>query len=152
MLEEDSQKLQEKKNLLSNYLALRAEKYKGLAEDLNLKRKPIFFLEKTYFRNWLSGFIEAEGCFSARNAGTFSFAIGQNHEYFLLESLRTFFKIKAKICLKKKEPGFFMLETFNKESLLLIIQHLQLYPLLGEKAVQFEKFLQKFILFHNKKK
>jgi hypothetical protein len=35
-----------------------------------------------YFGRWLSGFIEAEGCFSVRKAGTYSFSIGQNNDLY----------------------------------------------------------------------
>jgi len=40
----------------------------------------------------LSGFIEAEGCFSIRANGHHSFSIGQNQDYFILEAIRNYFE------------------------------------------------------------
>lgn len=37
-----------------------------------------------YFKGWLSGFIEAEGCFSIRKYNNHSFSIGQNDDLYLI--------------------------------------------------------------------
>jgi LAGLIDADG endonuclease len=93
----------------------------------------------------LSGFIEAEGCFSTRSIGTSSFGIGQNNDLYLLELIRVFLEIPSKVRLVNQNKGgpFYMLETFNKESIHNIIKHLQNYPLLGEKSLSFRRFLSK---------
>jgi len=62
------------------------------------------FIIPTYYKYWLSGFIEAEGCFSlkydkrrAKSYGQFS--IGQNYDYYLIQSINKFFESNNKIQL-----------------------------------------------------
>jgi LAGLIDADG endonuclease len=62
------------------------------------------FIIPTYFKYWLSGFIEAEGCFSlkydkrrVKSYGQFS--IGQNYDYYLIHSINKFFESNNKIQL-----------------------------------------------------
>ena len=44
-----------------------------------------------YFDKWLAGFVEAEGCFSSRKAGNFSFSIAQKFDYYLIYAIRNFY-------------------------------------------------------------
>jgi hypothetical protein len=119
---------------IQTYLSTRGNKYD--------KFKPYSFTSMPfYFPIWLSGFIEAEGCFSTRSNGSSSFGIGQNNDLYLLELIRDFFFISSKVRLVKKGYPFYMLETFNKESIHNIIKHLQYFPLLGEKSLSFRFFL-----------
>lgn len=46
-----------------------------------------------YFSDWLGGFIEAEGSFSARVKGNYTFDISQNHDKYLIESIREFYNV-----------------------------------------------------------
>lgn len=45
-----------------------------------------------YWPIWLAGFIEAEGCFSYRKKGNYSFSIAQLNDYKLIELIRDYFK------------------------------------------------------------
>jgi cytochrome c oxidase subunit 1 len=94
-----------------------------------------------YFKAWLSGFIEAEGCFSIRKANNHSFSIGQNDDIYLIEAIKQYFEISNNI--RKPYDNFFFLEVYKKEILLNIISHCTKYPLLGEKLESLNKFKQK---------
>jgi hypothetical protein len=124
-------------------------------------------LSVSYFHAWLSGFIEAEGCFSIRQNGNHSFSIGQNNDKYLILAIKKYFhatnmirtpkktaaKIQTHSSPKKKESlcstsvytnPFYLLEIYRKESLMQIISHCKTYPLLGQKNVQFVEFVSAF--------
>jgi hypothetical protein len=91
-----------------------------------------------YFNEWLSGFIEAEGCFCLRKNKVHSFSIAQKNEKKLLEFIKTYFNIQSNVrCVKN---DLWSLETYRKSSLLNIIKHCENYPLLGQKLLSFNKF------------
>ena len=51
-----------------------------------------------YFNEWLSGFIEAEGCFSIRTtSNNHSFSIAQNDDKYILDKIKHHFNITNKI-------------------------------------------------------
>jgi hypothetical protein len=91
-----------------------------------------------YFKGWLSGFIEAEGCFSIRKSNNHSFSIGQNDDLYLINGIKEFLGATNKI--RNPYRSFYSLEIYKKESLNYIENHLKNYPLLGEKADKFKKF------------
>lgn len=125
--------------VLSAYFAQRGLKY-DLRDQYSL-RNPEETATLPYYKEWLSGFIEAEGCFSVRtNKATASFSVGQKFDNNLLASIRLYLQTAANVNPRKSEPNFYYLETYNRASLLRITQHCQQYPLLGEKAVQFAAF------------
>lgn len=133
-----------KPTVLAAYFAQRGLKY--LAAERQPPQNPADTLLLPYYKEWLSGFIEAEGCFSVRASRlTASFSIGQKFDASLLRSVRIYLETAANVNPRKSEPNFYYFETYNRASLLKIIQHCQTYPLLGEKAEQFAAF-SSFIL------
>jgi len=101
-------------------------------------------IDYSYFNEWLSGFTEAEGCFCIRKNTTASFSIGQNDDKYLINAIRTHFKIKNIIRNPYKHKPFWFIETYRISTLHNIIQHFTVYPLLGEKKVSFTKFKDLF--------
>lgn len=95
----------------------------------------------SYFKGWLSGFIEAEGCFSIRKNNNHSFSIRQNDDLYLIEAIKQFFLATNKVL--NPYGKFYSLEIYKKEVLLKIIAHCTNYPLLGEKLESLQKFNQK---------
>lgn len=131
-------------NSVDSYLSNRNSKY--INQPVILNSDP-FGLERNsfalpnYFKGWLSGFIEAEGCFSIRKNNNHSFSIGQNDLY-LINAIRQF--LGATNIVRNPYRNFYFLEIYKKEILKRIINHFNNYPLLGEKAESFQKFNQKF--------
>ena len=79
----------------------------------------------------MSGFIEAKGCFSIRKDSNYSFSIGQNNDFYLLEAIKHYFEITNKI--KNRNGNYYYLQVYKKEVLCKIIIHCTNYPLLGKK-------------------
>jgi hypothetical protein len=88
----------------------------------------------------LSGFIEAEGCFSIRANENNSFSIGQNEDFYLLDEIKKFFNLS--VMVRNPYKNFFVIESYKKETLNRIISHCINYPLLGEKSQSLYKFIQ----------
>uniref|UniRef100_UPI00223913F1 LAGLIDADG endonuclease n=1 Tax=Ramaria cf. rubripermanens TaxID=2016387 RepID=UPI00223913F1 len=118
-------------NNVERYLNLRNNKY-IIRETVAVKSID------NYFNEWLSGFIEAEGCFSIRKNGNHSFSIGQNDDRYLIESIKSHFNIQSGIRNPSKQ--FWCIETYRIFTLHNIIKHFNKYPLLGEKLVSLNKF------------
>jgi Cytochrome C and Quinol oxidase polypeptide I/LAGLIDADG endonuclease len=98
-------------------------------------------LKPFYFKEWLSGFIEAEGCFSIHKNGIASFSIGLNNDKYIIDMIKIYFDIQNKIRLINK--NFWFIECYRKLSLHNIIKHCLDYPLLGNKYLSFEEFKNK---------
>ena len=94
--------------------------------------------QPTYFKAWLSGFIEAEGCFSIRKTKAHSFSIGQNDDVYLIDAIKQYFEISNK--LRNPYGNFYFIEVYKKEVLAKIVAHCTNYPLLGEKLESLKKF------------
>jgi hypothetical protein len=125
--------------LMKTYLAQRNLKY--AIRSQRITRESTWFIQQPYFKEWLSGFIEAEGCFSVRpNRLCSSFSIGQKYDFDILHGIRFYLETFDNIRQCKSEPHFYYLETYNKASSAKIIQHCQMYPLLGEKQLQFWEY------------
>lgn len=94
--------------------------------------------DDSYFKEWLSGFIEAEGCFSIRKNNYHSFSIAQKDEEELINSIKIYFDIQSKV--RNSKGNIWSVETYRKSTLLNIISHCNEFPLLGEKLLSFDKF------------
>lgn len=131
---------------LNNNMSYNEYQYLNEKEKLNewiwpfpkpnyLDKKPIFDNDSKY---WLTGFIEAEGCFSVRSNGNQSFSIGQKEDKIILESIKEWFLLPNKIQVKK--GNFYVIETYSLQKCLLIIDFIDNYKLHGEKVLSFDIF------------
>jgi hypothetical protein len=121
-------------NNLSIYMKTRDNKYSNqntLIHSMTTKD----LLSLPYYKPWLSGFIEAEGCFSIRASNNHSFSIGQKHDKYLLESIKSYFV--ASNIIREPKTDFFLLEVYNKKVLVNVYAHCNNYPLLGQKFIDF---------------
>lgn len=92
----------------------------------------------SYYPEWLSGFIEAEGCFSIRKSGNHSFSIAQKDSAYLIESIKDYFGVTNKI--QKKNESFYVIEAYKRSVFIDIDKHLSKYPLLGQKLTSYSRF------------
>lgn len=125
-------------NDIKMYFDQRNKKY--LFRDIFIQN-----IDSNYFNEWLSGFIEAEGSFSLRIRKNHSFNIGQKNEKFLIEYIKTHFKIQSQVRCNK--GNFWIIETYRKSTLLNIIEHCDKYPLLGQKYLSFIKFKKEILIY-----
>lgn len=129
-------------NSVNNYLATRNNKYNN--QDYIIDSNPLKSGIPDYFKAWLSGFIESEGCFSIRKNNNDSFSIGQNDDLYLIYAIKQFFGALNEV--RNPSRNFYSIEIYRKETLKNIINHFNNYPLLGEKAESLKKFNTKFKL------
>jgi hypothetical protein len=154
---------------INNYFSNRELKYNNQLSII--KSFNSFMQVPDYFKSWLSGFIEAEGCFSNRQpkkisistgsgsstgtgtgTGTAtatgtgkiiqSFSIGQNNDFYLINAIKLFFETSNKV--RNPYKTFYSLDIYKKDILSNIIKHCISYPLLGEKALSLKKFIEVF--------
>lgn len=125
---------------LEHYLNNRCDKYENVKQvQLNLNAKSTSNL--FYFPQWLSGFIEAEGCFTCRqNCNKVpSFSLFQKEDSFLIEEIRTFLGAQSRVRYCPKKKGF-SLEIYRRSVFAFLEKHFQENPLLGEKSLQMKNF------------
>ncbi len=122
---------------VTTYLENRGSKYERLGEGLNKKSR---LTELKYWPEWLSGFTEAEGCFSTRAGGTRSYSISQKNDKHLLEAIKEYFKANNVVRCMNKEKNVYILEIYSLAKLEVIKEHFIKYPLLGEKHESYLKF------------
>ncbi len=97
--------------------------------------------ESKDFPAWLSGFIEAEGCFTNRlqSSKNASFSISQKKDFFLIEAVKNYIGAKN-IIRYVSEKNLYVLEVYSCHVLEFMENHFDKYPLLGEKKIQYENF------------
>jgi hypothetical protein len=128
-------------NSMQFYLENRNSKYLHAYVPLD----PAAVQSLPYFRAWLSGFIEAEGCFTLRanSSNRLGFSIGQNDDVFLLAAIASYFgKPSPNIRFIKAPSGkeFYLFEVGSLAILDNICSHMQSHPLLGANGVSFLAF------------
>jgi hypothetical protein len=73
------------------YLNARDKKYLNQETD-------VININCNYFNEWLSGFIEAEGCFSIRKSSNYpSFSIGQINDKYILDAIKHHWDVKNEV-------------------------------------------------------
>ena len=116
------------------HLKERAFKYKDVSSLVNSYNKS--FPLPSYYPQWLSGFIEAEGCFRYRNKKRTSFYISQNSDFYILNSIRKFFHANHTIGIQKDSRTSmtqYRISFSGKSFMDRLDKHLHEFPLLGEK-------------------
>jgi len=120
--------------------------YKYLKKHMHmvpgLKKTPIPSLQTSWLKWWIVGFVEAEGCFCIRKNKRLSFSIGQKDEYEVIKMIATFFHMPNTI--QQKSLGMYVVEGSQRAMLRNMIAFFASNPLLGEKKVSFDSFVQVF--------
>jgi hypothetical protein len=101
-----------------------------------------------YFSAWLSGFIEAEGNFNIvrrKTGGIYvrRFSIGQNKDRYLIDMIKVYFE-SAHTLYQDKNKEHYRISIGGFYSNKCIIKHFEIYPLLGEKLISYEKWKDSF--------
>jgi cytochrome c oxidase subunit 1 len=128
-------------NNINNFNEERNNKY--VAQSNLIKEKSNIISYPIYFPCWLSGFIEAEGNFSLLRYITggikkHQFSIGQNYDYYIIDMIRIYFDSSHKIILDGNNIHY-RISIGGYKSKYFIHQHLNKYPLLGEKSISYNK-------------
>lgn len=124
---------------IDEYFATKDDKYLDLYTIiLNKPFNNVLKLE--YFKIWLIGFIEAEGCFCLRNTNNHSFSISLKNEHFLIEAIKVLFNASTKI--RSVKGNLYILEIYKRDTLLEIFNLIKEYPLIGEKRESYLKFFE----------
>jgi hypothetical protein len=100
-----------------------------------------YFFIPHYFNGWISGFVEAEGCFRFRDNKAISFYISQNNDIYILNAIKTIFNSKHKIGINKDFRSLsvqYRVSISGKPCLTLIKNHFYNYPLMGNKKLSFD--------------
>jgi hypothetical protein len=127
---------------VNTYLFNRNCKYNN---QLTIIKSNINFNMPSYFREWLSGFIEAKGYFSILKHNNCYFSIRQNDDIYLINAIKEYFEVTNKVKNTGCKNKIYFFEVYKKEVLLKIINHCINYPLLGEKLESLNTLNQKLI-------
>ena len=131
------------RHITKTYLLNRNMKYTRQLDIIKSRASITNSNMPSYFKEWLSGFIEAEGCFSIRKSNNHSFSIGQSDDFYLIDAIKQYFEVTNKVRNSGAAGKFYSIEVYKKEVLLKIINHCTNYPLLGEKSESLKKFSKK---------
>jgi LAGLIDADG endonuclease len=105
-------------------------------------------LNLSYFNIWLVGFTTTEGCFFIRLSGFHSFSISSTYDQSVITAVQLFFQLPniTKVMLAKGGKPFYLIETYNRASLLRIIDFFDKAPIQlgGENLVQYNNFKKKW--------
>jgi Cytochrome C and Quinol oxidase polypeptide I/LAGLIDADG endonuclease len=121
----------------AQFLLARKDKYNDREQYY---QKNFSLLKETYFKGWLSGFIEAEGHFrllynktgGIQSIQSWGFQIGQNYDKYILEIIKTYFESKHTISVDKNKIHY-RISIYGPDSRQAIQRHFTVYPLLGDK-------------------
>jgi len=138
-----AQPIELRKNIIKTFLLNRNLKYNQQLKIIKSKTFDINSEIPIYFKEWLSGFIEAKGYFLVRKSNIISFSIGKDSDLYLINTIKQYFKVTNNI--KNHPKNFYYLEIYKKEVLIKIFNHCTNYPLLGEKSESLIKFHKKLI-------
>lgn len=128
---------------IKTFLSNRNLKYDLQLAIIKSKASTINLKIPSYFKEWLSGFIEAEGYFSIRKSNNPYFSIAQSDDFYLIDAIKQYFEVTNKIINSGANGKLYSLEVYKKEVILKIINHCINYPLLGEKLESLKKFNKK---------
>lgn len=129
-----------KSSNIDEYFTTRDDKYLDL-EAIILDKPFNKVLNLEYFKIWLMGFIEAEGCFSIRQNSYHSFSISQKNEQYLIEAIRIQLNASG-IQVRKIKGDLYIIEIYKKDTLLEIKKLIENYPLIGEKKESYLRFFK----------
>lgn len=104
-------------------------------------------------KEWLIGFIEAEGSFFiSKNIlnYTYNFSICQQYDIYLLNAIKIILRIEANVCYSERDKCYY-LQTKNKKSIEYIIYFVNGY-LKGVKSLEFKLWKRAFSNKYNNKK
>ena len=127
------------------HLATRDDKYadqKQIIEQHNVD-----FVIPHYFGAWLSGFMEAEGCFRSSASASLSVYVSQNDDWYILNAIKTYWNSHHKLGKHtdaRSKATHYRLSISGKPALQRIIKHFENYPLLGYKRVSYDLFCERF--------
>lgn len=115
------------------HLKNRENKYELLN---NLIHNNYFFIPH-YFNGWVSGYVEAEGCFRFRNNKASSFYLTLNNDINIINAIKTIFNSKHKLGINSLNLQY-RVSISGKPCLTLIKNHFINYPLMGNKKLSFD--------------
>ena len=150
ILENTNFSLKEKKELIENIILSKLN-----TNDINFKE----FLcrnnniEEIISKEWLIGFIEAEGSFYiSKNSLNYIhyFGICQQNDKHLLNVIKVILKIKANVYFSERDKCYY-LQTKSKKSIKYIIEYVDGY-LKGVKSLEFKLWKRSFTNKYNNKK
>lgn len=123
---------------------------KFIDQEALIAEKTQKWVYPSYFDIWVVGFTEAEGCFMATDRSGLRYGIGQEGDRFLIQAINQKWDMGTTIQKKKsKKKGsnlwnFHLTEVAARPVLGRIIEHMDKYPLLGEKLEQYIIFKEKY--------